>query len=173
LENPSSSYGVPAGTIIAFAGQGAPKGNWVLCNGGILKDSPLYHDLYLAIGTAWGNGDQSAGSFNLPDLRGQFLRGQVGDGIATIDADRDSRINKYPGGTTGNHVGSYELDKVGPHDHKVTITLSTGNDTPGAIPKAQCSNTNYAWPQYGVTDGAGIGKETRPMNAYVAFYIKF
>jgi microcystin-dependent protein len=64
----------PAGTIIAFAGATPPSG-WLLCNGSAISRT-TYSALFSAIGTAHGQGDGSA-TFNLPDYRGQFLRGRV------------------------------------------------------------------------------------------------
>jgi microcystin-dependent protein len=64
----------PSGTVVPFAGATAPEG-WVLCNGTTLSRS-TYAALFAAIGTSWGNGDGST-TFNLPDLRGSFLRGKV------------------------------------------------------------------------------------------------
>jgi len=63
---------VPAGTINAYGGVTAPLG-YLLCDGARVSRL-AYRDLFTAIGTAYGSGDGST-SFNLPDLRGQFLRG--------------------------------------------------------------------------------------------------
>lgn len=63
---------VPAGTVSAFAGATSPAG-YLLCDGGAISRN-IYSDLYAAIGTAYGVGDGST-TFNLPDLRGEFIRG--------------------------------------------------------------------------------------------------
>jgi microcystin-dependent protein len=67
--------------VISFGGAAAPDG-WILCNGQALDgEDARYAALFDAIGTTWGNGSTGAGAqagitdFNVPDLRGQFVRG--------------------------------------------------------------------------------------------------
>ena len=100
----------PAGIIIPFAGpaENIPEG-WLLCDGSAISRSE-YANLYKAIGVCWGTGD-GATTFNLPDLRGMFLRGVSGD--SGNDADADSRVVLTDnGGNTGNNVGSYQGDAI-------------------------------------------------------------
>ena len=78
------------GTILAYGGSTAPYG-WFLCQGQALSRTE-YHELFEVIGTAFGTGDGST-TFNLPDLRGEFLRG-VGN---------NSHTNQGNGGTVGEH----------------------------------------------------------------------
>lgn len=63
---------VPAGSISAYGGTVAPAG-YLLCDGSRVSRR-AYRDLFAAIGTAYGAGD-GTNSFNVPDFRGQFLRG--------------------------------------------------------------------------------------------------
>jgi plastocyanin len=65
----------PPGTITAFAGNTIPVG-WKICDGSAISRTS-YDDLFIAIGINWGQGDNSS-TFNLPDLRGRFLRGVDG-----------------------------------------------------------------------------------------------
>ncbi|ORF01661.1 hypothetical protein BGI05_03255 [Snodgrassella alvi] len=62
----------PAGAIQFFAMEIAPVG-WLKANGAELS-RVTYANLYAAIGTRFGAGDGKT-TFNLPDLRGEFLRG--------------------------------------------------------------------------------------------------
>jgi microcystin-dependent protein len=62
----------PPGALLAYAASTAPTG-WLLCDGSAVSRT-TYADLYAAIGTTWGAGDTTT-TFNVPDLRGQFLRG--------------------------------------------------------------------------------------------------
>lgn len=75
--------GVPAGTVAHFAMSAAPAG-WLKCNGAAVSRA-LYAGLFAAIGTSHGAGD-GATTFNLPDHRGEFLRG-LDDGRG-VDAAR-------------------------------------------------------------------------------------
>ncbi|MER9278714.1 phage tail protein [Mesorhizobium sp. M0522] len=77
------SIEVPPGSVSMFAAATAPTG-WLKCNGQAVSRT-TYADLYAAIGTSWGAGD-AVTTFNVPDFRGEFLRG-FDDGRG-IDADR-------------------------------------------------------------------------------------
>lgn len=86
----------PLGTINAFGGATAPEG-WLLCQGQALSRT-TYKDLFDVIGTSFGSGDGST-TFNLPDLRGEFLRG----------AGTNSRTTQGDGGNVGEHQDSTEI----------------------------------------------------------------
>ncbi len=60
------------GTVSAFAGTTPPNG-WLECDGTAISRTK-YSRLYERIGDAYGSGDGST-TFNLPDLRGEFVRG--------------------------------------------------------------------------------------------------
>ncbi len=62
----------PPGQVAAFARTNAPNG-WLKANGAAVSRT-TYSSLFAAIGTTFGAGDGSS-TFNLPDLRGEFLRG--------------------------------------------------------------------------------------------------
>lgn len=63
---------VQAGFVAYFGATTAPAG-WIKANGAAISRT-TYADLFAAIGTTFGAGDGST-TFNLPDLRGEFLRG--------------------------------------------------------------------------------------------------
>ena len=105
---------VPAGTVLPFAGDTAPEG-WAICNGDPVSRTE-YVELFTAIGELWGVGDGST-TFNLPDMRGQFLRGKNNgrlDGEENPDGDLDvgtqtsDAIRNIVGDTTtgGSYLGS-------------------------------------------------------------------
>jgi microcystin-dependent protein len=62
------------GEVKAFAGLTAPQG-YLICDGSAVSRSQ-YANLFDVIGTSHGQGDGST-TFNLPDYRGQFLRGRI------------------------------------------------------------------------------------------------
>ena len=100
----------PAGMIMPYAGPASniPEG-WMLCDGSAISRS-TYANLYNAIGVSWGTGDGST-TFNIPDLRGMFLRGVAGtDTIG--DPDAGKRLANANGGNSGNNVGSYQGDAI-------------------------------------------------------------
>lgn len=65
----------PAGEVAAFARNTAPEG-WLVCNGQAVSRT-TYARLFAAIGTTFGAGNGST-TFNVPDLRGEFIRGWDG-----------------------------------------------------------------------------------------------
>ncbi|USP03337.1 phage tail protein [Bartonella taylorii] len=81
LEEESNVY--PSGFIGTFGMQSLPDG-WLLCDGKAYSRS-VYSTLFETIGTVWGEGD-GVTTFNVPDLRGMFLRGF--DGGRHIDQGR-------------------------------------------------------------------------------------
>ncbi len=156
----------PAGLIMPFGGDvnKIPAG-WLLCDGRAVSRTQ-YADLYFAIDINWGAGDLTS-TFNLPDLRGQFLRGM--DSTAGVDPDVLSRTAKYSGGNTGNKVGSYQTDDFKSHRHGDNIGWSNPQNigyanTPGLVGFTIGSDT------YSTYMG---GNETRSKNAYVLYIIKY
>ena len=62
----------PPGFTGYFAGTSAPAG-WLKANGAAVSRT-LYADMFAAVGTTYGAGDGHS-TFNLPDMRGEFVRG--------------------------------------------------------------------------------------------------
>jgi microcystin-dependent protein len=64
-----------AGELVLIAGTPAPSAptGYLFCDGSAVSRS-TYASLFSAISTNWGSGDGST-TFNIPDLRGEFLRG--------------------------------------------------------------------------------------------------
>jgi microcystin-dependent protein len=177
------------GTILSFGGLAElddPKG-YIPCDGRQVKRDD-YPDLFAAIGTAWGQGDGST-TFNVPDLRGYFLRGT--DAGARRDPDVADRTaigeERGMGGNIGDNVGSVQSDEFGKHTHDGEGNhqhyWKGYNNVKWGKEKEVRSRTQY-WdskdPEDAITrlDGAHNhgpqgGNETRPKNAYVNFIIKY
>ena len=92
---------IPSGAIQMFA-RATPPSGWLKANGGEVHRLD-YPELFSAIGTTFGAGDGST-TFNLPDLRGTFLRG-LDDGRG-LDA--------------GRTLGSYQDSANLAHNHGVS-----------------------------------------------------
>jgi microcystin-dependent protein len=153
----------PTGAIIAFGGSSAPSG-YLLCDGTSYLQS-AYPTLFAAIGTAYGSADGT--HFNVPDLRGQFLRGVTGS--SANDPDASSRTANNTGGNTGNNIGSQQSYQIQSHSHSVTANAVAGGST----------GSSNNWCSGGTPEGSGTvgtsgtgGNETRPINVYVNFIIK-
>ena len=118
---------VPAGVILAFGGATAPTG-WLLCNGAAIS-RVTYLDLFNAIGTAHGYGDNIAvtGTFNLPDYRGRFIRGV--DGAVTRDPNAATRTAANTGGNTGDNVGSVQVNATAKNGLSASSSVPTFTGT--------------------------------------------
>ncbi len=157
-------YGVPPGTVSAFAGSEPPPG-WLVCDGQTYQRS-AYPALFAAIGVNWGAPDGN--SFNVPDLRGRFLRGVSGPG--GLDPDCATRTASGPGGIAGcSEPGTLQDDDVASHTHDLAIGVHVSYNDCNA-----CGNyTDMARPGFSSTTTAFGGSETRPLNAAVEFIVKY
>jgi microcystin-dependent protein len=181
--------GNPGGMVDGGAPLHPPPAGWLLCNGDQLNGlTPAYAALYAAIGTSFG-GTSTSQSFNLPDLRGTFLRGV--DNGAGRDPDRSSRTALAAGGNTGDTVGSSESAAFASHAHPITdkshthgVSNSNGSyysvcapqSGPSAVGSGGngaigCGNMAAAFTGITTTESLG-GSETRPLNVNVNYIIK-
>jgi len=151
---------VPAGTIIHTAAVAAPTG--YLAADGSAVSRTTYASLFAAIGTTYGAGDGSA-TFNLPDLRGEFIRGW--DGGRGVD--------------NGRVLGSGQADSFKTHNHMVprdwkTPTqldaLNAGLES-GGTPDNVGSSGGFDFMTVRNSDGGGT--ETRPRNVALLACIKY
>lgn len=144
---PSGAYTDVIGSLKIYAGTTVPTG-WLLCDGSSLLRAS-YPDLFAAIGTNFGSA--SSAEFNIPDLRGEFVRG--------YDAGR--------GVDTGRVFGSAQADSFKSHYHDLNgwTTQEYGYDGGdyGRVAGPDQSN---------VTQSTG-GSETRPRNIAMNFIIKY
>lgn len=77
---------MPAGCVTAFAGSGTVPAGWFVCDGHEVSRGE-HPELFAAIGVTYGDGDGST-TFNLPDFRGRFLRGYLGELSGEIGAEQ-------------------------------------------------------------------------------------
>jgi tail collar domain len=155
---------VPVGTIIAYSAETPPPG-YLECDGTTLSRAD-YSRLFAVIGTAFGEGDGSS-TFHLPDLRGQFLRGWPHSSPFGFDPDRNARFGLYPGGASGDHVGSLQPSEFQAHTHAVQ---SAALDLRGGF--STVAGGNAFGPIFESTTASG-GSETRPWNVAVMYAIKY
>ena len=158
---------MPTGAVMLFAMAGVATG-WAKCNGvAVSRTSPTYSALFAVIGTTYGAGD-GVNTFNLPELRGEFIRGwDDGRGVDTSRA-----------------LGSTQLQQLESHKHIASNNdcqdYNSVNGTGTGAYNAWC-DTN------GIGSGAGaaltgngthpeqtakLGTETRPRNVAMQYCIK-
>lgn len=129
---------VPAGTVIHFATTTPPSGFFVADGSAISRT--VYSSLFAIVGITYGGGD-GVNTFNLPDLRGMFIRNlDMGRGI---DGSRT--------------IGSYQADDFASHTHNSYLnTVRAG------------SSGNYWVVQMGYINGASGGAGGNPGSLYPA-----
>jgi len=116
---PAAQDLTPTGTVIWTARNTAPSG-YLAANGAAVSRT-TYSALFTAIGTIYGAGDGST-TFNLPDLRGEFIRGW--DGGRGIDPGRLLGSNQAEAIQSHNHTGT--SDSAGSHSHSFSRDSSNG-----------------------------------------------
>jgi len=152
------------GSEMTWATATVPTG-WLEENGAAISRS-TYSALFAVLGTTFGVGDGSS-TFNLPDARGEFIRGWA-HGSAN-DPDRAARTNRGDG-TTGDVVGSKQEHKLNSHVHNVRFTHHGSNNTQNYPDKADGYNNGGV--QNWDSDSTG-GNETRPRNTNRMIIIKY
>ncbi len=132
------------GTVISFASTNAPAG-YLECDGSSLVQTN-YPALFAVISTNFGSGVTND-TFNIPDLRGEFVRGW--DNGRGIDTGRD--------------FGSWQDAAVGDHTHSgpQRVYYSSSYTDPALPNKYSGIRT---------TEALGI---TRPRNVALLFCIKY
>ena len=175
----------PIGSIMPFAGDASkvPTG-WLLCDGDEVSRSE-YAALYDVIGTAWGFGNNST-TFNLPDMRGVFLRGISGD--SEKDEDVEERVPLKEGGNSGNNVGSYQGDAIrnitGKESDQNQWCDNFRNNVEGAFsyheagynagdPRGGGGSDPFYYLCFDASLVVPVGSDNRPQNVYVNYIIKF
>ena len=159
--NASGQSGAITGSIVIWPLATPPTGH-LECNGNAISRT-TYATLFTIIGTAYGTGDGST-TFNLPDYRGEFLRGF--DNSAGIDPDAASRTDRGDG-TAGNNIGTKQTDDFKSHQHGVLYTAGTRI---GGFPSANGSGFYNPYTEQSLATG---GNETRPRNINVMYCIKY
>lgn len=154
----------PSGAVLAFARSTAPTG-WLAADGSAVSRA-TYAALFTAIGTTFGAGDGST-TFNVPDLRGYFIRG-VNTSGSGVDPLRT--------------FGSTQADAYLNHTHGVTDpthvhTMGSGNNFAagaGFGVGGSGGSTNTTASSTGITINTSTtgGTETRPKNIALLYCIK-
>ena len=170
--------GVPSGAVFCMAVAIVPSG-YLECNGAAVSRS-VYQDLYDTIGTQYGAGNGSS-TFNLPDLRGEFVRGfDNGRGIdsgrsisATPQSDQNKQHNHTASSSVNDsghvHGTTFDNKKYFPGGGSTTITYGGAGSYPADTFSMSSATT-------GVTVATSIGNdgggETRPRNIAMMYVIK-
>ena len=153
---------------------------WLICDGSAISRT-TYSDLFLVVGTTWGVGDGSS-TFNLPDLRGEFLRGR--DSGKGSDADAASRTGGEAVGSSQNHGNPRLFGSFSEYHANARhfISNQTGHSGTQAIYGSGNSNYRQALqsddgPSAHVNLDSSLvishGSDVRPRNVAVQYCIKY
>ena len=188
---------VPAGTIAAYGGAidgtHSPPAGWLLCDGSQLNGlDTRYQRLYTAIGTSFG-GNTTSQAFNVPDLRGVFIRGF--DPSGSNVASESGRVfgSKQDGAFASHSHGvsdpghAHGVNDPG-HGHSLNHLMAVGgnwtfggNNWAVAVDDPPYNNFTVNPSLTGVSiqaSATGIsiassgGAETRPVNVTLNYVIK-
>ena len=138
---------IPSGAIQAFARNTAPT-DWLAADGSAVSRT-TYAALFAAIGTTFGSGDGGT-TFNVPDLRGEFIRGW--DNGRGIDS--------------GRSFGSAQDDELEAHTHFSGLYGPRGASGDAVT----FATTDSGYPA--INTGSTGGGETRPRNIALLYCIK-
>lgn len=152
-----TALAVPVGTVLYVARSTAPDG-YLKCNGAAVSRT-TYAALFAVIGTTFGAGNGST-TFNLPDLRGEFVRGWD-DGRA-VDS--------------GRGLGTWQDELIKQHTHRIDIRsfAITGTNDNVRLGLGGTGGTISDDATNGMrANFVGGGAETRPRNVALLAVIRF
>ena len=172
--------GVPTGSVFCLAVNTVPTG-YVKCNGASYSRTGTYAALFAVIGTTYGAADSS--HFNVPDLRGEFVRGF--DDSRGVDSGRNVGTSQGGENAQHNHAASSSVSESS-HTHNmrglalnggsgsVAITLGSGQSYQIGYSNSISSRTSGS-----ATTGLSVstttsnqGSEARPRNIAMLYIIK-
>jgi microcystin-dependent protein len=188
------AYAGPVGS-----GTPAPVG-WLFCDGSQVSRT-TYADLFAVIGTSHGSGD-GVSTFNLPDYQGTFLRGvdngtgrdpdtgnrttmnaggNSGDAVGSVETSAFASHSHGVNDPGHNHGGSTTGVNNGGGTDAYRDWNVNGCSTKGFNYSNKCDYSNdinsHTHAIYTGTTGITLqnsgGNETRPLNAYVNYIIKY
>lgn len=173
----------PCGAIIGFAGEldTVPE-NWLRCDGKT-QSYTTSRELFETIFSNYGGGNVE---FNIPELRGYFLRGT--DHGRGVDPEAANRHELISGGNNADRIGSAQydatrsptgckVDNAGSHFHKIANVPGETHDVADAAGGTECvrwtdnstDSTESGLHSHSVSGGGD--NETRPENIYADFLI--
>jgi len=161
------------GAIDFFATPSAPPG-YLKANGAAVSRTS-YVALFAAIGTTFGAGDGST-TFNLPDLRGEFIRGW--DDSRGVDSGRT--FGSLQSGQNASHSHTATASNAGAHSHTTSVkadrAAGEGNAVFGdenwygdlSLPSSTAGDHTHT-----ISIAASGGNESRPRNIALLACIKY
>ena len=169
--------GVPSGAVFCIAVASVPSG-YLECNGAAVSRT-TFAALFAIIGTQYGSGNGST-TFNVPDLRGEFVRGfdngkgtDSGRSIATSQSDQNKQHNHSASSSVNDsghvHATTFDNKKYFPGGGSTSIGFGGAGGYPADIFTMSSATTGISVSTTTSNDGGG---ETRPRNIAMMYVIK-
>ena len=139
----------PIGSIVAWPRNTAPT-SWLECSGQAVSRT-TYATLFAITGTVFGVGNGTT-TFNVPDLRAEFVRGW--DNARGVDS--------------GRAFGSTQADEIESHSHLISPPSSSDVTSSGLTATGAGGGETVTPYDSGLTGGT----ETRPRNVALMYIIR-
>lgn len=158
---------------VAFFARTTPPSGWLKANGAAVSRT-TYAALFAAIGTTFGAGDGRT-TFNLPDLRGEFLRG-LDDGR---NIDRGRRLGTAQGDAIRNITGKLDGSAMGSGNQVLEGKMIASGAIGTTYQQRQWSGDQGGWGEQSVSfdfDASRVvptASENRPRNVALLACIKY
>ena len=158
---------------VAFFACSTPPSGWLKANGAAVSRT-TYATLFAAIGTAFGAGDGRT-TFNLPDLRGEFLR-CLDDGR---NIDRGRRLGTAQGDAIRNITGKLDGSAMGSGNQVLEGKMIASGAIGTTYQQRQWSGDQGGWGEQSVSfdfDASRVvptASENRPRNVALLACIKY
>ncbi|NCC58252.1 MAG: hypothetical protein EOM17_11565 [Synergistales bacterium] len=122
----------PTGIISAYAGSTAP-GGYLMCDGAAVSRE-TYATLFAVVGATYGGGDGST-TFNVPDLRGQFIQGLASGRTLGSTQESANKSHTHTGSSSaaGGHTHTGSSSAAGAHSHSGNTGAQSVNHFHGYI----------------------------------------
>lgn len=158
------------GFIKPYAGTSIPEG-YLYCDGSAISRT-AYPELFAAIGTVWGEGD-GAETFNIPDLRGIFVRCDGGENNADIGVRQEDAIRDITGGFAvrsymANNVTQITDSPSGAFAQNVYSNPSSTDYTNIVSGRAKTEQWTFA-----ASNVVPTAAEVRPVNVAMKYCIRY
>jgi microcystin-dependent protein len=160
---------VPFGAVIAYCGSSAPVG-WLQCNGDNISTN-AYTNLFQTIGWTFGDTSATLTNFNVPDMRGMFVRGyNNGRTGSWADPDVATRTNTITH-LGGDRIGTTQTDDIVSHRHEINDVVKISGSDGGWPARTQFGAVRSSWWTAWEPESIG-GNETRPNNISLMYIIR-
>lgn len=158
---------------VAYFARTTPPSGWLKANGAAVSRT-TYAELFAAIGTTFGAGDGRT-TFNLPDLRGEFIRG-LDDGR---NIDRGRRLGTAQGDAIRNITGKLDGSAMGSGNQVLEGKMIASGAIGTTYQQRQWSGDQGGWGEQSVSfdfDASRVvptANENRPRNVALLACIKY